>query len=114
IEEMSDRIGIMEAGRLVVDGDIQSLRAHHSPKRKVVRLRVEPQEMSRTAELLAGLVGGRSGARRDRCLGGASDEPNCNFVLAELLRHQLHILEFAEDEPDLEEIFMRSTAGKVT
>jgi hypothetical protein len=35
-------------------------------------------------------------------------------VLAELLRHDIRILQFAEDEPNLEEIFMRSTAGKVT
>lgn len=43
-----------------------------------------------------------------------TDQPNGNFVLAELLEHNMRILQFAEDEPNLEEIFMRSTEGKVT
>ena len=44
----------------------------------------------------------------------SSDEPSGNFILAELLQHDIHILQFTEDEPNLEEIFMKSTAGKVT
>src|SRR6185369_9257673 len=40
IEEMSDRIGILEAGKLVLDGDLQTLRARHCAAHCVVRLRV--------------------------------------------------------------------------
>ena len=40
--------------------------------------------------------------------------PGGNPVLAELLKHDIRILQFAEDEPTLEDIFMKSTEGKVT
>ncbi len=43
-----------------------------------------------------------------------SEEQDSNFILAEMIEHNIRVLQFAEDEPDLEEIFMRSTAGKVT
>jgi len=44
----------------------------------------------------------------------STDEPNSNFVLAALLQQDIRVLQFAENEVNLEEIFMRSTAGKVT
>jgi ABC-2 type transport system ATP-binding protein len=114
IEEISDRIGILEAGKLVLDGDLDSLRAHHGMSRRVVKLRVPPAETARAAEVLARLAGVTACEQRDPFLVISSDEPDCNFVLAELLKHGIRILQFAEDEPNLEEIFMRSTAGKVT
>ena len=114
IEEISDRIGILEAGKLVVDGDLETLRAQNGATRRVVKLRVPAEETARAAEVLAQLAGVTSCERRDQFLVIDSDEPNGNFVLAELLRHDIRILQFAEDEPNLEEIFMRSTAGKVT
>jgi ABC-2 type transport system ATP-binding protein len=113
IEEISDRIGILEAGRLVLDGDLQTLRARQGTSRRVT-LRVAAEETGRAAEVLAQLAGVGSCERRDETLLVTSEEPNCNFVLAELLRHEIRIVQFAEDELNLEEIFMRSTAGKVT
>jgi ABC-2 type transport system ATP-binding protein len=114
IEEISDRIGILEAGQLVLDGDLDSLRAHHAAASRIVKLRVPPNETSRAEDVLTQLDGVTSCERRDQFLVISSDEPNCNFVLAELLRHDIRILQFAENELNLEEIFMRSTAGKVT
>lgn len=114
IEEISDRVGILEAGRLVLDGDLQTLRASYGQGRCVVKLRVAPDQTARAAEAIGQLPGVAGCELREPFLIVSSDEPNCNFVLAELLKHEIHILQFAEDEPDLEEIFMRSTAGKVT
>jgi ABC-2 type transport system ATP-binding protein len=114
IEEISDRIGILEAGKLVLDGDLETLRAHHGATRRVVKLRVPAEDTAHAADVLAQLAGVTSCERRDQFLVIGSDEPNGNFILAELLRHDIRILRFAEDEPNLEEIFMRSTAGKVT
>jgi len=39
---------------------------------------------------------------------------NGNFVLAALMEMGVVILQFSEDEPNLEDIFMRSTEGTVT
>jgi ABC-2 type transport system ATP-binding protein len=114
IEEISDRIGILEAGRLVLDGDLEELRGHYGTTRRIVKLRVADEQIDRALELLSQLENVESCERRDQFLVISSDEPDGNFVLAELLKHDIRILQFAEDAPDLEEIFMRSTVGKVT
>ncbi len=114
IEEISDRIGILEAGRLVLDGELNTLREHYGTTQRIVKLRVPFDDTARTLELLSALPEVDSCEQRDPFLVVGSEQPNGNFVLAELLKHDIHILQFAEDEPDLEEIFMRSTAGKVT
>ena len=114
IEDISDQIGILEAGRLVLDGNLDTLRSETGASKRSIRIRVEASENERVKALLTALPEVKNCDRRDEFIVVASDEPNGNFVLAELLKHDIRILQFAEDEPDLEEIFMRSTAGKVT
>jgi len=114
IEEISDRIGILEAGKLVLDGDLDTLRVEFGTTRRVVKLRVPAEETSRAANLVAQLAGVASCEQRDQVLVIDSDEPNGNFLLAALLKNNIRVLLFAEDEPNLEDIFLRSTAGKVT
>jgi ABC-2 type transport system ATP-binding protein len=114
IEEISDRIGILEAGRLVLDGDLGVLRSHYGTSCRVVKVRVPEDQRDAAQQILAKLPRITSCERREQFLVIDSEEMNGNFVLAELLKHNIHILQFAEDEPNLEEIFMRSTAGKVT
>ena len=114
IEEISDHIGILEAGRLVLEGDLATLRAHSGTAQRVVRLRVPPEDMSRAAEILSNLPGVASCDTRDQNLVITSDEPDSNYLLAALLQHQIRVQQFSENETNLEEIFMRSTAGKVT
>lgn len=114
IEEISDQIGIIEAGKLVLDGHLDTLRTHHRALARPVKLRVLPDEVERAMNVLKGLDQVTSVSQQAPYLVIGSDEPNRNFVLAELLKHDIRILQFAEDEPSLEEIFMQSTAGKVT
>jgi ABC-2 type transport system ATP-binding protein len=114
IEEISDQIGIIEAGRLVVDGHIEALRDEHRSVSIQVKIRVPAEELDRSLQLLRDLSGVTSCDFQRPFLVVASPEPNRNFVLAELLKHNVRILQFAEDEPNLETIFMQSTAGKVT
>jgi ABC-2 type transport system ATP-binding protein len=114
IEEISDRIGILEAGRLVLDGDLDTLRADYGTTRCVFKLRVPVENIERAANVLTQLASVSTCEQREQFLVISSDEPNGNFILAELLKHDIRILQFAEDELNLEEIFMRSTAGKVT
>ncbi len=114
IEEISDQIGIMEAGRLVLDGNLDTLRSHYGASKRVIKVRVLPEDIGSASTALRALDGVASCERRDQFLVIDTDEPNGNFVLAELLKHDIRILQFAEDAPNLEEIFMRSTAGHVT
>lgn len=114
IEEISDRIGILEAGRLVLDGDLESLRLRYGTSRRVIKLRVPAEETGRATQILQQLKFVKSCQPRESFLVVDSDESNGNLVLNELLKQDIRILHFSEDEPNLEEIFMRSTEGKVT
>lgn len=114
IEDISDQIGILEAGRLVLDGHLDALRAESDAARRVIKVRVPPDDLERAEQLIRQLEPVTSCDERDGFLVVHSELENGNFVLAELLKHDIRIVQFAEDEPNLEEIFMRSTAGKVT
>lgn len=114
IEEISDQIGIIEAGRLVLDGQIDTLRNNHRTLMRPVKLRVLPDDVERAVSALTSLPGVTSIERQESLLLIGSDQPNRNFVLAELIKRDIRVLQFSEDEPSLEEIFMQSTAGKVT
>ena len=114
IQEISDRVGILEAGRLVLDGDLDALRAQNAAPHCVVKLRVPVEDVERSAQLLEELDGVASCRKQEPFLIVSSDAPDGNFILAALLEQDVRILHFSEDEPDLEEIFMRSTVGKVT
>ncbi|MCR9197278.1 MAG: ABC transporter ATP-binding protein [Planctomycetaceae bacterium] len=114
IEDISDRIGIMEAGSLVLDGDLTELREGSGTAGNIVKIKVEDESTSVAMDLLKGLADVQSCENRDGTLVVSTQQPNGNFVLAEMLRHDIRVVQFAEDAPNLEEIFMRSTAGKVT
>jgi ABC-2 type transport system ATP-binding protein len=114
IEEISDQIGIMEAGRLVVDGHIEALRDEHRTVSTQGKIRVPAEDVDRSLQLLRNLSGVTSCEFQRPFLVVTTQEPNRNFVLAEMLKHDVRVLQFTEDEPNLETIFMQSTAGKVT
>ena len=114
IEEISDHIGILEAGKLVLDGELRSLRNQYSSSQRIVRLQVPIDDIPRSARILSELDEVVACEQRDQFLILQTNETTGNFALAALLAHEIHILQFAEDTPNLEEIFMRSTAGKVT
>jgi len=114
LEDISDRIGILEAGRLVLEGDLATLRSGSGMAQRVIRLRVPQEEMSRAAQVIGKLSGVESCDTRDQSLAITSNDPNSNYILAALLQHEIRVLQFSENETNLEVIFMRSTAGKVT
>ncbi len=114
IEDISDRIGILEAGRLVLEGDLATLRAQSAPAHRAIRLRVPTEDLVRASGVLSSLPNVTSCETRDQQLIISSDEANSNYLLAALLQHDIRVLQFSENETNLEEIFMRSTAGKVT
>ncbi len=114
IEEISDKIGIMEAGKLVLDGELGSLRDHYGKSRRIIKVRVGQGQLEQALGLLKDLDGVLSCEERDQFLVIDTQQPDGNFILKALIEKNLRIIQFAEDAPNLEEIFMRSTAGKVT
>lgn len=114
IEEISDHIGIMEAGRLVLDGNINAIRERHQSTSRVIKLRIPVDEIPRARQLLSALPQVSSCDHQDDFLAISTEEPNANFILSTVLQHDIRVLQFAEGELNLEDIFMKSTAGKVT
>jgi ABC-2 type transport system ATP-binding protein len=114
IEDVSDSIGIIEAGRMVLQGSLTALQQSAGSEQQRVRLRVESgQEESAVAVLrgLADVVDCRVVDGELRVVVSGSDS---SCLLEALLRARIRIRLFAENSGNLEEIFMQSTAGKVT
>jgi ABC-2 type transport system ATP-binding protein len=114
IEDISDQIAIMEAGQLVLHGDLGSLQQAHADHRRSVRLKVPEADLARARETLLALPQVQSCQPADRGLSIVCDEADTNDLLAALLQAQIRITFFSENDVDLEQIFMRTTAGKVT
>ena len=114
IEDISDQIAIMEAGQLVLHGDLGSLQQAHADHRRSVRLKVPEADLTRARELLVALPQVLTCELADRGLAIVFEGDDTSLLLSALLQARIHITFFAENEVDLEQIFMRTTAGKVT
>lgn len=114
IEEISDSIGIIEAGRLVLDGNLHALKAHHETSTRVFRIRVASEQTSSAKEILERSDGMSSLEFLDGQFVIETERDSGNFALSELLNRDVHVTQYSEDELNLEDIFMKSTAGKVT
>lgn len=112
IEDISDQIAIMEAGRLVMDGNLQDLRQKTALEHHVVRMKTEQPET--TAELLKDRADCRSVEIRDGFLVCTVEQLDCNELLADLLQQNIRVTFYSEEQSGLEEIFLKTTEGKVT
>ncbi|MGK0190398.1 MAG: ABC-2 type transport system ATP-binding protein [Verrucomicrobiales bacterium] len=114
LEEICSDICIMEAGRMVLAGDIDQLHQKFTRTHKLLRLRVPSAEIAVTQSRLEALADIISCEVENDWVVAASSRENSNFILRELLNHDIQILELQEDKPDLEDMFIHSTAGEVT
>jgi ABC-type multidrug transport system ATPase subunit len=111
VQQLADVIGIIDRGRLVREGDLETLLAESGH----VRVRVSPTEMTRAAEVLRPLAG-------DRPLYGIDNGPQAGwFTVAvqpshagEVNRRLAEAGIFAsalEAGSDLESLFLQLTVG---
>lgn len=112
IEDISDQIAIMEAGRLVMDGNLQHLRQQTALEHHVVRMKTEQPET--TVELLKDRADCRSVEVRDGFLVCTVEQLESNELLADLLQQNIRVTFYSEEQSGLEEIFLKTTEGKVT
>ncbi|MFM7058711.1 MAG: ATP-binding cassette domain-containing protein [Planctomycetota bacterium] len=114
IEDVSDVIGILEAGRMVLQGSLASLQQSAGAVQQRVRLRVE----SGQEELAAGVLRGLAEVVECRLVEGelrvVVSGADSSSVLEAILRARIRIRLFADSTGNLEEIFLQSTTGKVT
>ncbi|MFM7038597.1 MAG: ATP-binding cassette domain-containing protein [Planctomycetaceae bacterium] len=114
IEDVSDSIGIIEAGRLVLQGSLSTLQQSAAGAQQRVRLRVQKGKEDSAVEHLKVLPEVTDCCVTDgeiRVVVAAADS---NLVLETLLKAGIRIRTYTENTGSLEEIFMQSTAGKVT
>ena len=114
LEEICSDICIMEAGRTVLGGSIDDLHRNFTRTHRIVRLRVPATEMANARECLNALDDVATCEIENDWVIAASVRDNCNFILRALLDRDIQILEVHEDKPGLEDMFIHSTAGKVT
>jgi ABC-2 type transport system ATP-binding protein len=114
LEEICSHICIMEEGKVVLSGKMDALRGEIDRTRNVFRIRVPLEQMEAAQVCLEGLDGVTSCEVETGWLVAGSEEENCNFVLQALIDLEIRVLELHEDKPDLEDLFITSTAGKVT
>ena len=121
VAEICTHIGIIEAGRLVAAGSLDELQKHLTPHREVsIRLLAGAEPAVRLLEQLPGVLEVTAPQSN-----GDSELQSINFsfqgeaaalsqVLSALVGAGGQVLEFSEQQRDLEEVFMRSTRGIVT
>lgn len=114
IEDVSDSIGIIEAGRMVLQGSLTALQQSAGSEQQRVRLRVESGQAESAVAVLRGLADVVDCRVVDGELRVVVSGSDTSCLLEALLGARIRIRLFAENSGNLEEIFMQSTAGKVT
>lgn len=116
LEEICDHVAIMERGRLVTHGSIASLTdaLRQTSTTRGWRLGVLPERVDQTKELLATLPQVSAMGRDGHLISFETEDRDANFVLRTLIEAEITILDFREEGPRLEDVFMRRTEGAVT
>lgn len=121
VAEISTRVGIIEAGRLVASGTPEELQLHLMPHRMIkITVLDRPDEvadylgnMDSVTVINTELV--QNHASRTRLeLGFTGDDRALSALLADLTAQGFSIIHFSEQGRDLEQVFMRATKGLVT
>ena len=114
LEEVSDSVAIMEAGRLVTHGSLEQLRHVSGETGLQIRIRVSGESVDGAAVILRSHSRVMSCEVRSAELIVRAEDGSGNELLQLLIAEQIPIIEYARETLDLEDIFMQSTAGRVT
>src|SRR5690606_7989351 len=119
VQEICTQVGIIEAGQLVMQGDIEEMQRQLAPHREIlVTLQGSADEAK---SLLLGLQGVQAveempsdNGRSRLHVSLLGDDAAVSGLLAELVRAGLPVMHFAEYTRDLESVVMRATHGIVS
>jgi ABC-2 type transport system ATP-binding protein len=103
VEQISDRVGVIRAGRLVAEGTVDELRG-----RAGLRVRARPLEQART--LLAAHPGVESVARADGALSVTADPGLAPDLNRALVTAGVAVSELTTEQSSLEDVFFELTA----
>jgi len=112
LSEMCSRVVIIERGRLVGNGTLDALSCRDRAVQRVLirSLDLVPEALQRVLLEVPGVL--QASVRGDACAAEiAGGRAEASAVLTELVRRGLRLLEFRQEQVDLEEVFMTVTKG---
>ena len=105
VQQVCDRVGVIQRGRLVIEGIVEELRGATG-----ILVRAEPLEKAR--EIAAGLDGVEGAQIRDGMLMIEAGPERAAEVNAGLVSAGLRVSELRPVERSLEDVFLELTAGE--
>ena len=120
VSEICTHIGIVEAGEIVMQGPIKDLRKQLTPhKIIIISLLDKVSEAKATLLQLDNIesvtdLEPEDGKQRLRVEFKTDDDAAVSALLSALTNNQIPVVNFADDTPDLEQVFMKVTKGIVT
>lgn len=119
VEEICDQVGIIEAGELIMEGDLEEMQRQLIPNREIIISLLG--EADRAKELLLTLEGIAAiddlkpdNGRQRIHVSLSGDDRQVADLLAVLVSANLPVIHFREETRDLESVFMRATKGIVS
>lgn len=122
IAEICDQVGIIEAGQLISAGRLQDMQRQFQPVRRIrLVLLNDPlqclqilTEFDGVTNIEVNPVKNMSVDRNQVEFSFSGDDYQLSELLSVLVRHQISVLHFTEEENNLEDLFMQATRGQVT
>jgi ABC-2 type transport system ATP-binding protein len=105
VEQVCDRVGVIRAGRLVVEGTVDELRSRS-------RLRVRAEPVERAARLVAGLAAVEAVAADGGQLRIDADPAQAAAINHALVAAGIAVSELCVERASLEEVFLQLTRGE--
>lgn len=119
VAEICTHIGIIEAGRMVMQGSMESIRRQLSPHREAVVTLLDRLEEAKSA--LSGVQGvlgvdvlPEEGGRKRLRVTFDGEDAILSAMVQALAAQGIPVLNFTEQQQDLESVFMKVTKGIVT
>jgi ABC-2 type transport system ATP-binding protein len=119
VQEICTQVGIIEAGHLVMEGDIETMKRQLVPQREIIVTLLGGTEQAR--ELLFGREGIQTveelkpdNGRTRLYVSLQGEDADVSNLLADLVRADIPVMHFVEETRDLESVFMRATKGIVS
>lgn len=121
VAEISSRVGIIEAGKLVAQGTPEELQQILMPHRLIhITVLEQAEQVAEHLRQIDNISNIRylqpqnNGSRSLLEIEFSGDDLTLSAILSSLIEAGFPVIHFSEDSRDLEEVFMRATKGLVT
>ncbi|MEW5871665.1 MAG: ABC transporter ATP-binding protein [Chloroflexota bacterium] len=121
VAEICTRVGIIEAGKLVATGSLDELQVRILPQREIEITLLDGTEAAQALlqtmhniSAIQTLPARENGERNRITLAFSGSDQDLSQVLKALVQHDIPVIQFREEDNDLEEVFLRATKGLVT